>query len=53
MNYIGGPVFWILAALAVAAVVMFFERLMELRNAQIDSQDFIKAIRETFDAMGE
>ena len=44
MNYIGGPVFWILAALAVAAVVMFFERLMELRNAQIDSQDFIKGV---------
>ena len=44
MSYIGGPVFWILAALAVAAVVMFFERLMELRNAQIDSQDFIKGV---------
>ena len=53
MNYIGGPVFWILAALAVAAVVMFFERLMELRNAQIDSQDFIKGVTNVLSSGNE
>ena len=39
-----GPVFWILLALAVAAVVVFFERFMELRRAQIDWQGFIKGV---------
>lgn len=44
MTISGGPVFWILLALAVAAVVVFFERLFELRRAQIDWQDFIKGV---------
>ena len=39
MTLSGGPVFWILAALAVAAAVVFVERLVELRRAQIDWQD--------------
>ncbi len=45
MNLAGGPVFWILAALAVAALVVFFERLIELRSAQIDWQDFLKGVK--------
>ncbi len=44
MTITGGGVFWILLALAVAAVVLFFEHLMELRRAQIDWQDFIKGV---------
>lgn len=40
----GGGVFWILLALAVAAVVVFFERFFELRRAQIDWQDFVKGV---------
>lgn len=40
----GGGVFWILLGLAVAAVVVFFERFFELRRAQIDWQDFIKGV---------
>ena len=44
MTITGGSVFWILLALAVAAVVVFFERLLELRRAQIDWQDFIKGV---------
>ena len=44
MTISGGPVFWILATLAVAAVVIFFERFLELRRVQIDWQDFVKGV---------
>lgn len=44
MTITGGGVFWILLALAVAAVVVYFERFFELRRAQIDWQDFIKGV---------
>ena len=39
-----GPVFWLLAAIAIAAVVIFFERLVEIRRSQIDWQDFVGGI---------
>lgn len=48
-----GPVFWILLALAVAAVVVFFERFMELRRAQIDWQGFIKGVVNILDGGNE
>lgn len=48
-----GPVFWILAALAVAALVMFFERFMELRRAHIDWQDFIKGVVNVLESGNE
>lgn len=44
MTLSGGPVFWLLVALAVASVVIFFERFFELRRAQIDWQDFVKGV---------
>lgn len=44
MTLTGGPVFWILVTMAVAAVVIFIERFLELRRAQIDYQDFIKGV---------
>ena len=44
MTISGGPVFWLLATLAVAAVVIFFERFFELRRVQIDWQDFVKGV---------
>ena len=44
MTLSGGPVFWLLVALAVAAVVIFFERFFEQRRAQIDWQDFVKGV---------
>lgn len=44
MTITGGPFFWILLALAVGAVFIFFERMYELRRAQIDYQDFIKGV---------
>ena len=44
MTISGGPVFWILMAMAVAALIVFFERFFELRRAQINHQDFIEGI---------
>ena len=44
MTISGGPVFWLLVALAVAAVVIFFARFFELRRVQIDWQDFVKGV---------
>lgn len=44
MTLSGGPIFWILLAMVVASVVVFFERFFELRRAQIDYQDFIKGV---------
>ena len=44
MTLSGGPVFWLLVALAIAAIVIFFERFIELRRVQIDWQDFVKGV---------
>ena len=32
----GGPVFWLIVALGIGAMTVFFERLLHLRRAQID-----------------
>lgn len=40
----GGPVFWVIVFLGVAALVVFFERLLHLRRAQIDYSDFLKGV---------
>ncbi|MGN0855744.1 MAG: MotA/TolQ/ExbB proton channel family protein [Kiritimatiellia bacterium] len=53
MTITGGPIFWILMALAVAALVVFLERLVELRRAQIDWQDFIKGVANVLDGGNE
>ena len=39
-----GPVFWVLVLLAVVAVFVYFARMIELRRAQIDYQDFLKGV---------
>ena len=49
MTITGGPVFWLLLALAVVAAVIFFERFMDLRRAQIDWQDFVKGVVNLLD----
>ena len=41
---LGGPVFWVLALVGLASVVVFFTRLLDLRRAQIDYQDFIRGV---------
>lgn len=40
----GGPVFWLILAIGVAVVFVFFERLLHLRRAQIDYGDFLKGV---------
>ena len=45
-----GPVFWILVVLAAFAVITYFERLIDLRRAQIDYQDFLKGVVNVLDA---
>ena len=49
MTLSGGPVFWMLVAMAVTAVVIFFERFFELRRSQIDYQDFVKGVVNLLD----
>ena len=53
MTITGGPVFWILLTLAVAAIVIFFERLIELRRAHIDWQDFVNGVINVLEGGGE
>jgi len=50
MTLTGGPVFWILLVLAIVAVVTYFERLLDLRRAQIDYQDFLKGVINVLDS---
>ena len=50
MMFAGGPVFWILVVLALVAAVTYFERLLDLRRAQIDYQDFLKGVINVLDA---
>lgn len=50
MTLTGGPVFWILIVLAIVAVVTYFERLLDLRRAQVDYQDFLKGVINVLDS---
>ncbi len=53
MTLSGGPIFWILLVMAVAAVIVFFERLIEMRRAQIDYEDFLKGVINVLDQDNE
>lgn len=44
MNFMGSAIFWIFIAFAVVALITYFERLIDLRRAQMDYQDFIKGV---------
>ena len=50
MTFTGSAVFWILLALALVALVTYFERLFDLRRAQVDYQDFLKGAFNVLDA---
>ena len=41
---LGGPVFWLLTALGAASVLLFFNRLIALRRAQMDYADFVRGV---------
>ena len=53
MTLTGGPVDWLLLTAGVAAVVVFFERLFELRRAQIDCNDFVKGVVNVLESGGD
>ncbi len=53
MTLSGGPIFWILLVMAVAAVIVFFDRLIEMRRAQIDYEDFLKGVINVLDQDNE
>ena len=50
MTLLGDPILWILAAMALVAFVTYVERLLDLRRAQIDRQDFLKGVINVLDA---
>ena len=50
MTFTGGPVVWLFVVLAVVAIVTYFERLFDLRRAQIDYQDFLKGVINVLDS---
>ena len=37
-----GPMFWVLVALAALAVITYFDRMIDLRRARMDYEDFLK-----------
>ena len=41
---LGGPVFWLLIALGVTSVLLFFNRLIALRRAQMGYADFVRGV---------
>ena len=43
-TFAGGPVFWLLTAMGVAATAIFLVRLLGLRRAHIDYVDFIHGV---------
>ena len=50
MTLAGGPVFWILAIMALVAVVTYIDRIIDLRRARIDYQDFLKGVFNVLEA---
>ena len=50
MTFACGPIFWIFVVLAIVAIVTYVERLLDLRRAQIDYQDFLKGVINVLDS---
>ena len=46
----GGPMFWVLVALTALAVITYFDRVIDLRRARIDYQDFLKGVFNVLDS---
>ena len=45
-----GPMFWVLVALAALAVITYFDRMIDLRRARIDYEDFLKGVFNVLDS---
>ena len=46
----GGPMFWVLVALAAISVIAYFDRMIDLRRARIDYEDFLKGVFNVLDS---
>ena len=47
---VGGSMFWILAIMALVAIVTYVDRVVDLRRARIDYQDFLKGVFNVLDS---
>lgn len=45
-----GPLFWVLVVLAVVAVIAYFDRVIDLRRARVDYEDFLKGVFNVLDS---
>ncbi|MBS7286548.1 MAG: MotA/TolQ/ExbB proton channel family protein [Kiritimatiellae bacterium] len=50
MTFFGGCVLWVIAALALLSLVVWFERFVGLRRAQINVHDFMKGVINILDS---
>ena len=50
MTLVGGPMFWILAIMALVAIITYIDRVVDLRRARIDYQDFLKGVFNVLDS---
>ena len=50
MTVMGGPMFWILAIMAIVAVITYIDRVIDLRRARIDYEDFLKGVFNVLDS---
>ena len=50
MTVAGGPMFWILALMALVAIITYIDRVIDLRRARIDCQDFLKGVFNVLDS---
>ena len=50
MIFTGGPIFWILAVMVLVAVFTYIDRVVDLRRARIDYEDFLKGVCNVLDS---
>lgn len=50
MTIAGGPMFWILVLMALVAIITYIDRVIDLRRARIDYQDFLKGVFNVLDS---
>lgn len=50
MTIMGGPIFWILAVMTLVAIVTYIGRVVDLRRARIDYEDFLKGVCNVLDS---
>ena len=53
MTAVGGPMFWVLVCLGAVSVLTYLDRMIDLRRARIDYQDFLKGVFNVLDSGNE